>query len=208
MTVTAVMRVVMPRQDLRSKLTPVTGTPLEHRQTGKRILSEGELQAILKRHHAWIASGWNVGQRADLQHMDLHQADLDGAALMLVDLHGADLRGARLRAADLESSDLRDANLRMADLGRACLRWADLQSADLRRANLKGVDFRESNLHDTDLRGANLRGADLSDAIGLTQPQLDSAYGDKATVLPADLTVSTEIASVTLSCVLLPLKPK
>jgi len=202
------MRVVMPRQDLKPKLRPVAATPIEHRQTGKRRLLEGELQAILNRHHAWIASGWNVGQRADLQHMDLHQADLDGAALMLVDLHGADLRGASLHGADLESADLRGANLRMAHLRRACLRWADLQSADLRRANLEGADLREANLGDADLRGTNLRGADLSEAIGLTQPQLDSAYGDKATVLPDDLTVSTEIANDTVSCVLLPLKPR
>lgn len=202
------MRVVMPRQDPETTLRPVTETPLGGRDTGLRTLAEGELQSVLKRHHAWIASGWNTGQRADLHHADLHQADLRGAALMLVDLHGADLRGADLRDADLESTDLRGVNLRMADLRNGCLKWADLQSADLRRANLEGADFHEANLRDADLRGANLRGANLSGVIGLTQPQLDAAYGDPGTVLPPDVTVATGVADEKLSCVLLPLKPR
>lgn len=198
----------MPRQDPKSTLRPVTGIPHQVRETGLRTLAEGELEGVLKHHHAWIASGWNMGQRADLHHVDLHRADLRAAPLMLVDLHGADLRGADLHDADLESADLRGANLRMADLRSACLKWAELASADLRRANLEGADFREANLCDTDLRGANLRGANLSEVIGLTQPQLDAAHGDCGTVLPPDLTISMEIAGETISCVLLPLKPR
>ena len=198
----------MLRQDPDSPIRPVTETSLADRQTGLRTLAEGELQAVLKRHHAWIASGWNMGQRANLANTDLHHADFRGVALMLVDLHGADLRGADLRDADLESTDLRGANLRMADLRGACLQWADLEAGDLRRANLKGANFREANLRSADLRGANLRGANFADAFGLTQPQLDAAYGDHATALPPDLRVSVDAADEKLSCVLLPLKPK
>ncbi len=198
----------MLRREPGSKIRPVTETALADRRTGLRTLAEGELQAVLKSHHAWIASGWNMGRRADLARVDLHQADLRSVALMLVDLHGADLRGADLREADLESTDLRGANLRMSDLRGACLQWADLEAADLRRANLKGANFREANLRSADLRGANLRGANFADAFGLTQPQLDAAYGDHATALPPDLTVSVNAAGQKLSCVLLPLKPK
>jgi uncharacterized protein YjbI with pentapeptide repeats len=198
----------MFRQDPESRIRSIAETSLADRQTGLRTLAEGELQAVLKRHDAWIASGWNMGQRADLAQVDLHQMDLRGVALMLVDLHGADLRGADLRDADLESTDLRGANLRMADLRGASLQWADLDAADLRRANLKGTNFREANLRSADLRGANLRGANLADVFGVTQPQLDAAYGDPATALPPDLWVSLDTAGEKLSCVLLPLKPK
>ena len=198
----------MPRQAPKSRLRQVTETRLDDRGTGPRTLAEGELQAVLKRHHAWVASGWNTGRRADLRNTDLHQANLRGALLMWVDLHGADLRGADLRDADLETTDLRSANLRMADLRGACLQWADLQAADLRRANLKDADFRGADLRDADLRGANIRGANLSDAVGLTQPRLDAAYGDRGTALPPGLTIPVDTAGEKLSCVLLPLKPR
>lgn len=75
----------------------------------------------------------------------------------------ADLVGARLAGADLRGADLRGALL----LG------ADLRRADLRQADLLGAD----------LRGADLRGADLTDALFLTQPQVNGARGDRTTVL-------------------------
>ena len=79
----------------------------------------------------------------------------------------ADLAGARLEGADLREADLRGALL----LG------ADLRGADLRRADVLGAD----------LRGADLRRADLTDALFLTQPQVDAAQGDAATALGPDL---------------------
>ncbi|MEO3885383.1 pentapeptide repeat-containing protein [Nonomuraea sp. B5E05] len=84
------------------------------------------------------------------------------------DHRGADLIGARLSGADLRAASLRGAYL----IG------ADLRGADLRQADLIGAD----------LRGADLSGADLDGALFLTQPQLDSAKGDRATRLPAALT--------------------
>ncbi len=77
---------------------------------------------------------------------------------------GADLVGARLRGAGLAGADLRGAYLIGADLRQADLRWADLLGADL--------------------RGARLEGADLTGVLFLTQPQLDSTQGDRATLLP------------------------
>ncbi len=76
-----------------------------------------------------------------------------------VDLVGAVMRGARLAGADLRGAYLIGADLRQADL-----RWADLLG--------------------TDLRGAKLQGADLTGVLFLTQPQLDSSLGDRATLLP------------------------
>jgi len=80
------------------------------------------------------------------------------------DYRGADLVGAKLNAADLRGANLRGARLIGARLRRADLRLADLTGADL--------------------RAADLTGADLSDALFLTQSQLDSARGDATTAVP------------------------
>lgn len=80
---------------------------------------------------------------------------------------GGDLFGARLRGADLRGANLRGALLVAADLGGADLRLADLIGADL--------------------RDANVAGADLTEALFLTQAQLNAARGDASTRLPATL---------------------
>ncbi|GAA1406081.1 pentapeptide repeat-containing protein [Kitasatospora putterlickiae] len=90
---------------------------------------------------------------------------------------GADLFGARLRGADLRGANLRGALLVAADLSGADLRLADLVGADL--------------------RDANLAGADLTEALFLTQAQLNAARGDAATRLPAALTRPTHWPTTT-----------
>jgi hypothetical protein len=80
-------------------------------------------------------------------------------------------------SADLVGRDLRSFRLCGADL-----RGAYLIAADLRRGDLPGVD-----LLGADLRDARLGGADLSNALFLTQLQVDAAQGDGATVLPPAL---------------------
>jgi hypothetical protein len=80
-------------------------------------------------------------------------------------------------SADLVGRDLRPIRLCGADL-----RGAYLIAADLRRGDLAGVD-----LLGADLRDARLEGADLSNALFLTQLQVDAAQGDDTTVLPAAL---------------------
>jgi uncharacterized protein YjbI with pentapeptide repeats len=81
--------------------------------------------------------------------------------------------------ADLARADLVGADLRRRPLGRATLRGALLLGADLRSAVLDRTDLLGS-----DLRGARLGGADLSTALFLTRPQVGSALGDAATLLP------------------------
>lgn len=55
----------------------------------------------------------------------------------------------------------------------------------LRKVNLRNQDLRGLNLQSgADLRGTHLENADLSNAFGLTQAQVDSAYGDEDTKLP------------------------
>jgi uncharacterized protein YjbI with pentapeptide repeats len=50
-----------------------------------------------------------------------------------------------------------------------------------------GAILREAKLERANLAGAHLESADLTGAVGLTQEQLDSAFGDILTVLPKGL---------------------
>ena len=135
---------------------------------------------------------------ADLPRAVLKDADLTGARLVDADLTGAVLADADLTDAVLADADLADAVLARANLTRAnlagailqrvVLAGADLAGADLTDAILRNADLRGANLSGTDLIGANLMGADLR-YTAVTQPQLDSAYGNEATLLPVGLTV-------------------
>ena len=77
---------------------------------------------------------------------------------------GSDLMGAKLSAVDLRGATIRG-SIAIA---------ADLSGARLAHCDVLGVD----------LRDANLSGADLDGAIYLTQMQVNSARGDRHTVLP------------------------
>lgn len=166
----------------------------------KPVVSGAQLRVTLDRHEAWVASGWEMGKRADLHHVRLRGVDFSSALLADADLHGADLIRADLREADLEGADLHKAKLRRANLHRAELRWADLRHADLSRADLEGADLKDADLHWADLRGAklgnavfehaDLRGANLSRSKGLTQAQIDAAEANAETRLPRGLKIS------------------
>jgi uncharacterized protein YjbI with pentapeptide repeats len=82
--------------------------------------------------------------------------------------------GAERAGADLVGADLTGADLRGASLRGAYLIGADLTAANLDHADVTGAD----------LRGATLAGADLGGTLFLTQSQVDSARGDRLTVLP------------------------
>ena len=86
--------------------------------------------------------------------------------------------GPDRRGEDLIGRDLRRARLAGASLRGAYLIGADLRDVDLGTADLLGAD----------LRAADVRGADLSRCLFLTQPQLEAAQGDDATLVPAVLT--------------------
>lgn len=75
--------------------------------------------------------------------------------------------------------DLLGANLKGADLRGANFRGALLIAANLRSADLRYADFIGADLRDADLSGAN-----LTSSIFLTQAQVNSAKGSKATRLP------------------------
>lgn len=81
----------------------------------------------------------------------------------------------------------RKRNHRGADLMGARLRRAGLRGANLRGALLIATDLRGADLTGADLRDADVRGTDLSDALFLTQPQINAARGDSGTGVPRAL---------------------
>lgn len=91
-----------------------------------------------------------------------------------------DLRTADLTQADLSGADLIGADLRQAALNGAALVGAYLIGADLRGAGLDVADLRGA-----DLRDADVRGVDLTRTFFLTQAQVETAHGDRATLLAA-----------------------
>jgi curved DNA-binding protein CbpA len=97
-----------------------------------------------------------------------------------------------LQDTDLEGAELRHANLTGAQMAYANLVAADLVHARLNDADLTGADLTDAMLDHADLTGARLDrailiGASLGDARGLTQAQVDAAYGDASTVVPASV---------------------
>lgn len=61
------------------------------------------------------------------------------------------------------------------------------RGAVLIRVDLRDADLTDADLLGADLRDADVRGCDLSSTLFLTQPQVNAALGDAATVLPAGL---------------------
>jgi hypothetical protein len=103
-----------------------------------------------------------------------------------------DLQVTHLCGANLDWANLAGTNLNAANLG-----YAHLHGTNLSGAYLSGVYFGEAFLDGANLNGANLLwanladalldGADLSAASGLTQKEIDSAFGDEKTILPTGL---------------------
>ena len=94
------------------------------------------------------------------------------SALVRSGLSGPDLRGHDLAGRDLRDHPLDGANLR---------------GAVLLGADLRGIELGEADLLGADLRGARVDGADLSDALFLTQFQVNAARGDAHTRIAAKL---------------------
>jgi hypothetical protein len=97
------------------------------------------------------------------------------------------LSGALLAGASIREANLSGASLNGADLSGAHLERVDLSGAFLQRADLSGAQLNSADLSGAFLHGARLGGAHLSQTVGLTQAQLDTAYGDAATQIPNGL---------------------
>jgi Pentapeptide repeats (8 copies) len=115
---------------------------------------------------------------ADLNKINLSQANLYKADLRQTYLVQANLSGARLSKADLIN-----ANLSRADLSGAILNNSNLSRADLSGAILSGADLINANLSRANLSRANLSEANLSGAY-VTTKQLKKAKSLEGTTMP------------------------
>ena len=130
--------------------------------------------------------------RVDLRHCNLQQMDMEGLTFWNAILGGSKLEkaylgDAHLQGAILSGAHLQGANLNKANLQGAILSGANLQQAELYGANWQGAVLIGANLQRTYLRGVDLHWAKLAKAEILTQNQINDAFGDAATTLPAGL---------------------
>lgn len=128
----------------------------------------------------------NPGVVPDLNGLRISASELQFGAVQggPVDFSRAELCQAVLVHATLIEANLAGAMLIKADLSYGRLNKADLRGADLRGAKLGYADLTEARLD-----GAFVCGADLRHARGLTQQQIDRAFGGESTLLPAGLHV-------------------
>jgi uncharacterized protein YjbI with pentapeptide repeats len=118
--------------------------------------------------------------------------DLGGIHFRAAKLSGLNLSGFRLVQCNFDNCLLAGAKLAQAELSGASLCGTDLRGADLRNADfsegdLTGADLTNARLGGANLTNANVGGAILTDALGLTQEQLDHAFGDTDTAVPERL---------------------
>ncbi|EOU3548672.1 pentapeptide repeat-containing protein [Listeria monocytogenes] len=149
-------------------------------------MKQEELDIILENHGKWLRN--EGGERANLRHANLTNADLRHADLRVADLSNADLRGADLRVADLSDANLSNADFRGADLTNADFSDADLRGADLTNADLTNADFSNANLSD-----ANLNWTNWQDVRGLTvvSVQVDTSRENNQIVYIKELDIWT-----------------
>jgi Pentapeptide repeats (8 copies) len=124
---------------------------------------------------------------------DLLALDVNVHRVMIVELLARASEQVRSQVVSpwQKSRATRDVGPRADLMGRVLadtnLRGAPLRGAYLIAADLRGSDFTAADLIGADLRDAQLAGADLSQALFLTQQQVNSAHGDSSTRLPESL---------------------
>jgi hypothetical protein len=102
---------------------------------------------------------WNKWRSENLDvKPDFHEANLNWMNLHEANLRGANLRGANLNWANLHKANLREADLRDAFLNRANLHETDLLDAFLTGAELEGAILIDTHLENTDLTGCRVYG--------------------------------------------------
>ncbi|MBN2150795.1 MAG: pentapeptide repeat-containing protein, partial [Candidatus Lokiarchaeota archaeon] len=139
-------------------------------------LAQEQLDAIARKHHAFLASGggggtWETllasgmvfaiyrgpaGNEAELRYKKVEGLSLRGLSLPYSEWIGSLCRGQDLDGADLTGSVLTD-----ADFTGTSFHGARLARADFSRSRLVNCDLRGADLSGADLEGADLRGADL-----------------------------------------------
>ena len=105
---------------------------------------------------------------------------------------GLDLRFCNLQRRDLKNLNfdkamIQGAHLQGAQMWRTQMQGARLQGAQMQGADLRGTEFdAEADFHGADLSGARIRFVDFSHT-GISAKQLNSAFGNGSTALPAGM---------------------
>ena len=142
------------------------------------VINQAIVMVIRRRnwHHEKFGQQLNLNG-VDLRGAHLEEAHLEGAALFDAHLERAHLNNAHLEGAHLEEAHLEDAALFDAHLEEAHLEGAHLRGTYLIGAYLIGAELARAHLDDAHLSDAKLHHTRMFGALGLTQPQVDSAEG-------------------------------
>ena len=148
-----------------------------------------------RRDYLALVQGTALG--ADLRGTNLREIDLDGADLRGAKFRGSDLRGATMRRADLRFADLSECDLTRVRFDAALLGGVMFDNSWLIDARLDAIRagpaaaphertrFVEAHLDRAVFDAADLRGARLGHAQGLSPDQLELAFGNRHTSVPA-----------------------
>lgn len=157
----------------------------------KAILSKANLdRAVLLAANLQGANLYDaILARANLYQANMKEAYLNGTNLSNLMLKKSNLENAKLQGANLQSANLTGANLQRAtfheaNLQKAKLICAELQETDMTCAALQGANFQDANLKNLDMSYAKLQRANFTGVKNLEQEQIDSAEGDRTTILP------------------------
>jgi len=122
-----------------------------------------------------------------IEHPDNASLGTVARAQTLAVLEGLDPDRKRILLQFLYESNLIEAESPAISLLGANLRKANLGGANLERANQLGANLEEAYLEETNLEETNLEKANLVGVEGLTQQQLNKAFGSESTKLPDHL---------------------
>ena len=180
---------------------------------GRRTARQREYERAQRQNRA---NGSGDAWRLDLSNCHLARANFAGLDFSAARFEGSTLHWSNSSLASLEDARLREAHLEAANLSEAKLTGASFVQATLTRASLggaraEGASFNGAHLEGVSLSGAHLEGADffgahfgdawlgnavlvdarldesdLADARGVSQSQVDAAWGDQNTALPPD----------------------
>jgi uncharacterized protein YjbI with pentapeptide repeats len=95
----------------------------------------------------------------------------------------------RIKQMEADGVRLRRADFSYAEVPNGRFIGAVLEDARFRQVSAPNAVFTAAMVKNADFTGARLQGADLTEAIGLTQAQLNAACGDDATRLPEGMTI-------------------
>lgn len=172
-TIAVINQILMVREQskLKKRLVRQAGSP------SQAIATEAIAQL---REEGWLTGEDGLLQGASLRGANLQGVDLTEANLRGTKLYQANLSYADLGKANLENADLRESNLSHARLGFASLIGAQLDSADMTEAIGWGTNFTQASLDsvmftnsnspmanftDAKLQKANLEGSHLKNSI-------------------------------------------